>query len=52
MRRGVTLVEISLVCLAQLAPDRAAAIAEARLTDEAPIVRRQAALITTRRAVG
>jgi ATP/ADP translocase/HEAT repeat protein len=42
--------EISLVALAQTAPDQVAAIAEARLTDEAPVVRQCAALISTRLA--
>jgi HEAT repeat protein len=39
--------EISLVSCASEWPERAASIAEARLTDEAPVVRRQAALIAT-----
>ncbi|MHB8874768.1 MAG: HEAT repeat domain-containing protein, partial [Myxococcaceae bacterium] len=42
--------EIALTSLAVAAPDQAWAIAESRLTDEAPAVRRQAALIATRRA--
>ncbi|MBI3183855.1 MAG: HEAT repeat domain-containing protein [Myxococcales bacterium] len=44
--------EIALIGLAQSVPEqeRVRAIAEAKLTDEAPIVRRQAALIATRRA--
>lgn len=40
--------EIALVSLGSCAPARAALLAEARLTDEAPIVRQQAALITAR----
>ena len=42
--------EISLLVLDQRAPDRAWEIAEKRLRDEAPVVRRQAALISSRRA--
>jgi AAA family ATP:ADP antiporter len=42
--------EISLVSCVKASPERAAAIAEAHLTDEAPAVRRQAALIATSRA--
>jgi hypothetical protein len=42
--------EVSLICCLQAAPERAVAMAEARLTDEAPVVRRQAALIATKRA--
>ena len=41
--------EIALISLARAAPERAATLAEARLTDDAPVVRRQAALIATRR---
>jgi hypothetical protein len=39
--------EVALVSCASEWPERAASIAEARLTDEAPVVRRQAALIAT-----
>lgn len=42
--------EISLVVLDQRSPERAGEIAEKRLRDEAPVVRRQAALISSRRA--
>ena len=41
--------EASLVSCWLLSPERARSLAEARLTDEAPVVRRQAALISTRR---
>jgi len=41
--------EISLVCCLRAAPDRARAIAESRLRDESTVVRRQAALISSRR---
>lgn len=40
--------EIALVSLEAAAPQRAAGLAEARLRDEAPMVRQQAALITSR----
>ncbi len=43
--------EISLVALARTSPERVRDVAESHLTDEAPIVRRQAALIATRRVV-
>lgn len=42
--------EVALLCLAEAAPEVAGPLAEAKLTDEAPVVRRQAALIATRRA--
>jgi AAA family ATP:ADP antiporter len=42
--------EIALTSLAFAAPEQAEALAESHLTDEAPAVRRQAALIATRRA--
>ena len=42
--------EISLVVLEQRAPERAWEIAEKRLRDDEPVVRRQAALISSRRA--
>jgi AAA family ATP:ADP antiporter len=42
--------EISLVVLEQSSPERASVLAEKRLRDEEPVVRRQAALISSRRA--
>ncbi|MFT3836442.1 MAG: hypothetical protein QM723_05535 [Myxococcaceae bacterium] len=42
--------EISLVSLEKKLPERAHALAEKRLRDEAPFVRQQAALITARKA--
>ncbi|MFZ5468426.1 MAG: Npt1/Npt2 family nucleotide transporter [Myxococcota bacterium] len=44
--------ETALLSIARTAPERAATLAEARLTDEAPVVRQQAALITTGRLAG
>lgn len=42
--------EMALVTLERTAPERAAALAEEKLRDDAPVVRRQAALISSRKA--